>query len=72
MKIILQKYMEKFISMCQFEHYPFEKPLHDIFKEELCISPIPSLSIHCTNINSVYGLSPNFDWKNVWENNKIS
>ncbi len=71
-KKMVNKHWGKLKSMCEIEHYPFEKPLHDIFKEELCISPIPSLSIHCTNINSVYGLSPNFDWKNVWENNKIS
>ena len=33
-KIILQKYWNKFISMCNFEHYPFEQPLHDIYKSE--------------------------------------
>ena len=69
-KIILQKYWEKFISMCQFEHYPFEQPLHDIYKFEYCLSPIPSLALHCTNVNSVFGLSPNMDWKKVWEENK--
>ena len=69
-KIILQKYWNKFISMCQFEHYPFEQPLHDIYKSEYCLSPIPSLAIHCTNINSIFGLSPNVDWKKIWEENK--
>ena len=69
-KIILQKYWKKFISMCQFEHYPFEQPLHDIYKSEYCLSPIPSLTLHCTNINSVFGLSPNMNWKKVWEENK--
>ena len=69
-KIILQKYWKKFISMCQFEHYPFEQPLHDIYKSEYCLSPIPSLALHCTNINSVFGLSPNMNWKKVWEENK--
>ena len=66
---ILQKHWDKFISMCQFEHYPFEQPLHDIYKHEYCLSPIPSLALHCTNVNSVYGLSPNMDWKKVWEEN---
>ena len=47
--------------MCQCELYPFEKPLHEIYKEEYCLSPIPSLAMHCTNINSVYGISPNID-----------
>ena len=69
-KIILQKYWNKFISMCQFEHYPFEQPLHDIYKTEYCLSPIPSLAIHCTNVNSIFGLSPNLDWKKIWEENK--
>ena len=68
--IILQKYWDKFVSMCQFEHYPFEQPLHDIYKSEYCLSPIPSLAFHCTNVNSIFGLSPNMDWKKHWEENK--
>ena len=69
-KEIVEKHWEKLISMCQFEHYPFEKPLHDIYKIERCISPIPSLAIHCTNINSIFGLSPNVDWEKLWNENK--
>ena len=69
-KKIVEKYWDKLISMCQFEHYPFEKPLHDIYKSEYCLSPIPTLALHCTNINSTFGLSPNVDWKKIWEKNK--
>ena len=69
-KIILLKYWDKFISMCEYEHYPFEKPLHDIYKSEYCISPLPSIAMHCTNINSIYGLPPTLDWKKIWEENK--
>ena len=69
-KSMLEKHWEKFISMCKFEHYPFEKPLHDIYKSEYCLSPIPSLAFHCTNVNSVFGLSPNMNWKKIWEENK--
>jgi hypothetical protein len=69
-KNMLEKHWHKLISMCKFEHYPFEKPLHDIYKSEYCLSPIPSLAIHCTNINSIFGLSPNVDWKKIWEENK--
>ena len=69
-KIIIEKYWNKFISMCQFEHYPFEQPLHDIYRSEYCLSPIPSLAIHCTNVNSIFGLSPNVQWKEMWEKNK--
>ena len=68
-KILLEKYWKKFTSMCQFEHYPFEQPLHDIYKYEYCLSPIPSLAFHCTNINSIFGLSPNIDWKKTWDEN---
>ncbi len=68
-KILVVKHWNKFISMCQYEHYPFEQPLHDIYKIEYCFSPIPSLALHCTNINSIFGLSPNMDWESVWESN---
>jgi len=67
---ILQKHWDKFTSMCQLEHYPFEQPLHDIYKSEYCLSPIPSLALHCTNVNSIYGLSPVVDWKKIWEENE--
>ena len=43
---------------------------HDIYKSECCLSPIPSLAMHCTNINSIFGLSPNLDWNKLWEDNK--
>jgi len=70
-KQMIKKHWEKFLSLCNFEHYPFESPLHEIYKQELCISPIPSIAIHCTNINSIYGLSPNKDWKKIWDENKV-
>ena len=68
--IILKKYWNHFISMCQYEHHPFEQPLHNIYKSEYCLSPIPSLALHCTNVNSIFGLSPTVDWIKVWEENK--
>jgi len=70
-KKIIEKHWNKFLSICTFEHYPFETPLHEIYKQELCVSPIPSIAIHCTNINSIYGLSPNKDWKKIWDENKV-
>ena len=70
-KDIVEKHWKKLVSMCEFEHYPFETPLHKIYEEELCVSTIPSLAIHYTNINSIFGLSPNVDWKKLWEKNKI-
>ena len=68
-KEIIERYWDQITSMCKFEHYPFEKPLHNIYKKELCISPIPSLALHFTNVNSIYGLSPNVDWKRLWDEN---
>ena len=70
-KQVIDKHWDKFLSMCTFEHYPFESPLHEIYMNELCISPIPSIAIHCTNINSVFGLSPNKNWKKIWDENKV-
>ena len=69
-KQIIEKYWDKYVSMCQREHAPFEKPMHEIYEKELCISPIPSLAVHFTNINSIFGLSPNMDWKKIWDENE--
>ena len=68
-KKMIEKYWGKYVSMCEKEHAPFEKPLHDIYEKELCISPIPSLALHFTNVNSIFGLSPNVSWKEVWDQN---
>ena len=69
-KKMIEKYWDKYVSMCEKEHAPFEKPMHDIYEKELCISPIPSLAIHFTNINSIFGLSPNVNWKKIWDENE--
>ena len=69
-KKMLDQYWDKFVSMCQYEHYPFEQPLHEIYKSEYCLSPIPSLAIHCTNVNSIFGLSPIVNWKKIWDDNE--
>ncbi len=70
-KNLLEKYWDKFYKNCIDRHDPFEKYLNEIYLEEICISPIKSLSIHLTNINSSYGLSPLIDYKKLWEENKI-
>tara|TARA_Y100000590_G_scaffold2831_1_gene3745 strand:+ start:4974 stop:5990 length:1017 start_codon:yes stop_codon:yes gene_type:complete len=61
---------DKLLSMAQKWEDPWESPLHEIYKKTPCFSPIPSLAIHCANINSVFGLSPNVDWKLIWDENK--
>jgi len=69
-KHLIEKYYSDLSNMSENEHSPFETPLHKIFEKELCISPIPSLAMHCTNVNSVFGLSPNIDWNKIWEENE--
>jgi len=69
-KNVINQYWEEFISTCKKEHYPFEKPFHAIYKKELCISPMPSLATHFTNINSVYGISPFINYKKLWNENE--
>jgi hypothetical protein len=68
-KFLVEKHWKKFLSMCQFEHYPFEKPLHEIYKSEFCLSPMPSLAVHFTNVNSIFGISPNVNWQRLWDEN---
>ena len=67
---MILKYWDELKLMCTLRHHPMEKSLHKIYENEYCLSPIPSLAMHCTNINSVYGLPPNFRWKKIWEENK--
>ena len=69
-KKMIEKHWEKLMKMSEIEHSPFETPLHEIYDEEICLSPIPSLAMHCTNVNSVFGLSPNMNWKKLWDENK--
>jgi len=71
-KRLLLKHWDTFVSMTKTEHLPFEKPLHEIYLKQYCLSPIPSLAMHCTNINSIYGISPLMDWKRLWVENKIN
>ncbi len=69
-KSLLNYYWENFQKTCLDRHDPFEKYLNEIYKKELCISPIKSLSLHMTNINSSYGLAPFIDYKKLWDENK--
>ena len=70
-KNLLNKYWDNFYNNCLDRHDPFEKYLNEIYSKEICISPLKSLSLHLTNINSSYGLSPFVDIKKLWEENKI-
>ena len=69
-KNLLNKYWENFQKTCEDRHDPFEKYINEIYEKELCISPIKSLSLHLTNVNSSYGLAPFIDYKKLWDENK--
>ena len=71
-KNLLNKYWDNFYKNCLDRHDPFEKYLNEIYSKEICISPLKSLSLHLTNINSSYGLSPLIDYKKLWEENEIN
>ena len=71
-KNLLDRYWDNFYKNCLERHDPFEKYLNEIYSKEICISPLKSLSLHLTNINSSYGLSPLIDYKKLWEENKIN
>ena len=60
----------KFEKTCFNRNDPFEKYINEIYQKEICVSPIKSLSLHLTNVNSSYGLSPFIDYKELWEKNK--
>lgn len=69
-KKTLTDYWSYYEDMFLNNYDPYEKPLHDLYKKVRCFSPMPSLSIHLTNMNSIYGLSPLKDWVKIWEDNK--
>ena len=70
-KKFLDKYWENFEKTCEDRHNPFEKYINEIYQKEICISPLKSLSLHLTNINSSYGLAPFIDYEKLWDENKI-
>ena len=71
-KPLLDKYWDNFYNTCLDRNDPFEKHLNEIYTKEFCISPLKSLSLHLTNVNSSYGLSPFIDYKKLWDENEIT
>ena len=68
-KSLINKYWDNFYKTCTDRHDPFEKYMNEIYQKEICISPLKSLSLHLTNVNSSYGLSPFINYKKLWEEN---
>ena len=71
-KSLLDKYWDNFYNTCLDRNDPFEKHINKIYTKEFCISPLKSLSLHLTNVNSSYGLSPFIDYKKLWDENDIT
>ena len=69
-KSLLDKYWDNFYNTCLDRNDPFEKHLNEIYIKEFCISPLKSLSLHLTNVNSSYGLSPFISYKKLWDENQ--
>ena len=70
-KSLLNQYWDNFKKTCEDRHDPFEKYLNEIYNQEICISPLKSLSLHLTNVNSSYGLSPFIDYKKLWDESEV-
>ena len=68
---LINKYWDNFNNTCIDRNDPFEKHLNMIYNNEICISPLKSLSLHMANINSSYGLSPFIDYKDLWDEHEI-
>jgi len=66
------KHIDSFEKTCEKRHDPFEKYLNEILQKEIAISPVMSLAIHLTNVNSSYGLPPFVDYKKLWDKNKVN
>ena len=69
-KTNLNIYWENLLQFASCKDNPAEIALHKIYEKEPCFSPIPSLAIHCANINSIYGISPNINWQEIWDKNE--
>ena len=69
-KTLIDKHFLELEKMGKEWTDPWELPLHNIYKFYPCLSPIPSLAIHCANINSIYGVSPFVNLKKIWDDNE--
>ena len=68
-KQLVEKYWDIFLKTCEDLNDPWEKYFNEIYEKEVCISPVKSLAVHFTNVNSGYGLSPFIDYQKLWEDN---
>ncbi len=63
-KEIFSNYRKEIRLVGEQENEPFEKPLHDIYKNIPCLAPVGSLSYHISR--AVPAINEN--WKDLWNN----
>lgn len=61
-KKLFSKYKKNIRLVGEQENEPFEKPLHDIYKQTPCLSPINSLSYHISRDHP----ATTEDWIDLW------
>ena len=66
-KKLYDKYKKKIRLVGEKENDPFEKPLHEIYKKNPCLSPVNSLSYHISRGQP----ATTENWINLWNNNQI-
>ena len=63
-KEIFNNYRKEIRLVGEQENEPFEKPLHDMYKNIPCLAPVGSLSYHISR--AVPAINEN--WKDLWNN----
>ena len=64
-KKLFNKHKKNIRLVGEQNNEPFEKPLHDIFKKEICLSPVSSVAYHISR--TVPGIES--DWLELWNKN---
>ena len=59
------KYEKKIKLVGEQENDPFEKPLHEVYKHNPCLSPVNSLSYHISRDHP----ATTENWINLWNKN---
>ncbi len=67
-KELFNKHKNNIRLVGEQENSPFEKPLHNVFKEEVCLAPVNSLSYHISKDHP----STTPKWIEVWNENFVS
>ena len=64
-KKLFNEYKKNIRLVGEKENDPFEKPLHEVYKYNPCLSPVNSLSYHISRDHP----ATTEDWINLWNNN---